>query len=455
MPETIDVMPEDQKKLNSMRQDAVSIFNSALSAVNAFYAVKKYCRRENDILYIDQSAFNLEAYQNIYIIGAGKASAHMGAAIEEILPLLKITGGIINVKYGHTVALKTIKLVEAGHPIPDKNGHTGAQQILHLVEKAKKDDLIICLISGGGSALLPLPALSLTLSDKQKTIRTLLSCGASINEINALRKHMSLLKGGRLAEKAWPATLITLIVSDVVGNPLDVIASGPTVGDPSTFRDCMDIIHKYNISDQIPAVVAEHFKNGITGKISDTPCPGDQIFDKTFNLIIASNIEALTAASKMSKSLGYNTLILSSMIEGDTREAALFHTAIAKEIRKTGNPVPSPACILSGGETTVILKGNGKGGRNQEFALTAALDISDENRMVLLSGGTDGTDGPTDAAGAVVDSETIRKAINAELNPADFLKNNDAYHFFQKTGDLVMTGPTGTNVMDLRIVLVK
>jgi glycerate 2-kinase len=454
VPETPNIMPEDKKELDAMRQDAVTIFNSALCAVNAFSAVKNYCRRKADTFYIDQFPVNLNRYKNIYVIGAGKASAHMGAAIEEILSN-RITDGIINVKYDHTVPLKRIKLIEAGHPIPDENGRKGALQILYLVEQLKAEDLVICLISGGGSALLPLPTPPLTLTDKQKTIRTLLSCGASINEINILRKHMSLIKGGRLAEKTWPATLITLIVSDVVCNPLDVIASGPTVGDPSTFNDCMDIISKYDILNRIPAAVAEHFKKGIDEKIADTPKPGTQLFDKTINLIVGSNIEALSAARKTAESLGYNTLILSSMIEGDTRQAAHLHTAIAKEIRKTGNPLSTPACILSGGETTVILAGTGKGGRNQEFALTAAIDIADEDRMVILSAGTDGTDGPTDAAGGIVDSCTIKKANGADLNPIAFLENNDSYHLFQKTGDLLITGPTGTNVMDLRIVLVK
>ncbi len=454
MPESPNIMPKDQEKLNSMRQDAATIFNSALSAVNAFSAVKRFCRLKEDTFYIDQFPVNLSRYNNIYVIGAGKASAPMGAAMEEILSE-KITDGIINVKYDHTLRLKKIKIIEAGHPIPDENGRAGALQILRLAEKAKKNDLIICLISGGGSALLPLPAPPLTLADKQKTIHTLLSCGASINEINALRKHMSLLKGGRLAEKAWPATLITLIVSDVVGNPLDVIASGPTVADPSTFHDCMNIIRKYHIIDRIPVPVVEHIRNGINGKVSETPKPGTPIFDKTHNVIVASNMEALSAAGKTAESLGYNAVILSSMIEGDTRQAAHMHTAIAKEIRKTGNPLPPPACVLSGGETTVILSGKGKGGRNQEFALTAAIDIADDHRMVILSGGTDGTDGPTDAAGAVVDSDTMEKSLDSGLNPAAFLENNDSYHFFQKTGDLLMTGATGTNVMDLRILLVK
>jgi glycerate 2-kinase len=447
-------MPDDQTKLNSMRLDAETIFNSALCAVNAFGAVKKYCRVDNNTFYIDQVPVNLSQYKNIYIIGAGKASAHMGAAIEEILEE-KITDGILNVKYKHTLPLKKIKLIEAGHPIPDENGCAGAQKILHIAQQATKDDLIICLISGGGSALLPLPAPPLTLADKQTTIRTLLSCGTPINEINVLRKHMSLIKGGRLAEAAWPATLVSLIISDVVGNPLDIIASGPTVGDPGTFRDCMDIITKDNICDRIPASVTKFIQNGINGNIPETQKPGTKIFDQTINMIIASNTEALSAAKKSAESRGYNTLILSSMIEGDTRQAAHLHTAIAKEIHKTGNPVPSPACILSGGETTVNLTGTGKGGRNQEFALASAVDIADENRMVILSGGTDGTDGPTNAAGAVVDSCTIQKAKVLALNPVDFLKNNDSYHFFQKAGGLLMTGPTGTNVMDLRIVLVK
>jgi len=447
-------MPDDQTKRNTMRHDAETIFNSALSAVNAFSAVKNFCRLDNDTLHIGPIPFNLQHYNNIYIIGAGKASAHMGVAIEEILAG-KITSGIINVKYGHTAALKTIKLIEAGHPIPDENGCAGANQILQIAQQAKKDDLVICLTSGGGSALLPLPVPPITLTDKQETIHTLLSCGASINEINTLRKHMSLLKGGHLAGATWPATVVSLIVSDVVGNPLDIIASGPTVGDPGTFNDCMDIILKYNILDSIPVPVAQFIQNGVSGNIPETPKPGSKILARAHNFIVASNMEALTAAAQKAESLGYNTLILSSMIEGDTQQAAHLHTAIAKEIRKTGNPIASPACILSGGETTVIIKGDGKGGRNQEFALTAAFDIADEDQMVILSGGTDGTDGPTDAAGAIVDSRTIARAITAGLNPAAFLLDNDSYHFFHKTGDLLMTGPTGTNVMDLRVVLVK
>lgn len=447
-------MPLNPKALSTMRHDAAAIFESALRAVHAGTTIKTACCLKNDLFSVGTTSFDLNKYENIYIIGAGKASAHMGAAIEDLL-LSKITSGIITVKYDHTVTLKKIKLIEAGHPIPDKNGQKGAQAILNLAKQAQKNDLIICLISGGGSALLALPSPSLSLADKQKTIQALLACGAAIDDINTLRKHMSIIKGGWLAKKAHPATLVTLILSDVVGDKLDVIASGPSVPDCSSFFDCMDIIKSYDIVNELPKRVVEHLKKGGEGKIKETPKPGDPAFKSTFNLIIGSNSQTLYAAKEKSKALGYNTLILSSMIEGDTGDAARFHTAIAKEIRKSGNPIPSPACILSGGETTVKIKGNGLGGRNQEFALEAAREIKNEDQTVILSAGTDGTDGPTDAAGAIVDSQSIKKAMAAGLNPDHFLANNDSYHFFDKTDELIITGPTGTNVMDIRIVLVK
>jgi glycerate 2-kinase len=437
-----------------MRHDAAAIFDSALCAVHAGTAVKTSCCLKKDVLTVGTTSFDLRRYRNIHIIGAGKASAHMGAAIEDLL-LSRITDGIITVKYDHTASLKKIKLIEAGHPVPDENGQKSAHAILNIADKAQADDLIICLISGGGSALLALPAPSLTLGDKQKTIQTLLACGASIDDINTLRKHMSIIKGGGLAQKAYPATLVTLILSDVVGDTLDVIASGPTIPDSSSFSDCMNIITSYDIINDLPRRAVEHFKKGSEGKIKETPKPGDPAFKNTYNLIIGSNSQALHAARKKAEALGYNTLILSSLIEGDTGEAARFHTSIAKEIRKTGNPIPPPACILSGGETTVKIKGNGLGGRNQEFALEAAFELKNEDQMVLLSAGTDGTDGPTDAAGAIVDSQTIKKALATGLNPDHFLENNDSYNLFKKTDELIVTGPTGTNVMDIRIVLVK
>jgi hydroxypyruvate reductase len=377
----------------------------------------------------------------------------MAAAIEDILGE-KITKGIINVKYQHVVNLKRIKLIEAGHPVPDKNGQNGASAILELALSAAKNDLVVCLISGGGSALLPLPYKGLTLKDKQKTIKELLSCGASIHEINSIRKHTSMIKGGRLAQAIYPATLVSLILSDVVGDDLEVVASGPTAQDSSTFSDCVKIIKKYNIIKKLPSSVINHLEAGASGNIPESPKTGDPVFKKTYNLIIGSNIEAIMSAKKKAESLGYNTLILSSLIEGETRQVAHIHGAIAREITKTGNPIPSPACILSGGETTVVLKGKGLGGRNQEFSLAAAIDIAGNKNTVVLCAGTDGNDGPTDAAGALADNNTIKRAISIGLDPNKFLENNDSYNFFKDLNDLLITGPTNTNVMDLRIILV-
>ncbi|MBW2738544.1 MAG: glycerate kinase, partial [Deltaproteobacteria bacterium] len=379
--------------------------------------------------------------------------APMAAALEDILGE-RITKGIINVKYKHVAHLDRIKLIEAGHPVPDENGQNGANAILDLAHSAKKDDLLLCLISGGGSALLPLPYKGLTLKDKQETIKELFSCGASIHEINAIRKHTSMIKGGRLALAAHPATLISLILSDVVGDDLDVISSGPTVADSTIYIDCIKIFEKYDIIKKLPENIINHIKAGVSGKIPESPKIGDPVFEKTYNLVIGSNMEAMLAAKLHAECLGYKTIMLSSMIEGETKEVAKVHGAIAKEIIKTGNPLPPPACILSGGETTVTLRGKGLGGRNQEFSLAAATDIAGTDRIVVLSGGTDGTDGPTDAAGAIADNNTLKRAGNMGIDPHYFLENNDSYHFFKKLDDLLITGPTNTNVMDLRILLV-
>jgi hydroxypyruvate reductase len=446
-------MSFESKTISAMRKDAVKIFYKALKAVQSGTAIKRYCKFDGKTLFIGHRSYHLSRYKNLYILGSGKATAPMAAAIENIIDE-KITGGIITVKFGHVADLKHINLIEAGHPIPDENGIRGASAILNLAKIAKEDDLILCLISGGGSALLPFPYNGLTLKNKQDTIKILLSCGATIHEINTIRKHISKIKGGRLAQAAYPATLVTLILSDVVGDDLDVIASGPTVPDSSSFYDCKNIFRKYNIIDKIPQNILNHIESGISGEIDETPKPHDPVFDKTYNLIIGNNFESLMSAKEKAESLGYNVLILSSMIEGETRFIAQVHGAIAKEIIKTGNPLPLPACILSGGETTVTISGNGLGGRNQEFALSASIDISGKKNIVILSAGTDGIDGPTDAAGAFSDTFTLKRAEKMGLDPYRFLSNNDSYHFFQSLGDLFITGPTNTNVMDLRIVLV-
>jgi len=439
--------------LMKMRQDAETIFRSGISAVQPEAAIKRHCRLDDARLIIGENGFDLSGFQNIFAVGAGKAGAPMAKAVEDILGD-RITDGIVVVKYDHVCKTGKVRLMEAGHPIPDENGQTGANAVMEMAGQASSSDLVICLISGGGSALLPLPAIGLTLKDKQDTAQLLLDCGATIHEVNTIRKHISMIKGGRLAEAAFPAPVITLILSDVVGDNLDVIASGPTVPDSGTFRDCLTILNKYDISDKLPRAVKEFIHSGAQGKITDTPKKGNPVFEKTTTSIVGSNMDAIREAEKKAKELGYNVLVLSSMIQGETKTVACVHTAIAKEIRKTGRPLPPPACILSGGETTVTIRGGGKGGRNQEFALAAAMDLAGEENILVMSGGTDGTDGPTDAAGAFADTDTMKRASALEMNPASFLNNNDSYHFFEKTNDLVITGPTNTNVMDLRIVLV-
>lgn len=301
---------------------------------------------------------------------------------------------------------------------------------------------------------MPAPVQGITLAQKQEVTKLLLTCGATIHEINAIRKHISAIKGGGLARAAAPATLITLILSDVIGDPLDTIASGPTVPDSQTFADCFTILRKYDIEDQIPAPVLQRLQQGAQGEIPDTPKEGDPIFAKVQNLIIASNILAARAAAEKAVDLQYQTMILSTYVEGETREVAKVHTAIIKEILHTGHPLQTPACIISGGETTVTIQGKGMGGRNQEFVLATVRDIAGFPNVVVLSAGTDGTDGPTDAAGAIADGQTLEQAASLSLDPLDFLKRNDSYHFFAALKDLLKTGPTNTNVMDLRILLV-
>jgi hydroxypyruvate reductase len=446
-------MPLCNDYLASLRCDASEIFHAALKSVHAGTAVENACRIENGRLRVHSHAIDLTRVRRIYVVGAGKASADMAEGLEKLLKD-RITAGAVTVKYGHTRPLEKIRLAEAGHPVPDSSGLEGAGRIMKTVDQAEASDLVVCLLSGGGSALLPYPAEPLTLVDKQAAIRALMDCGAEIHEINAVRKHMSAVKGGRLAARAWPAAVLTLIVSDVVGDDLDVIASGPTVGDPSTFADCLQTISAYGLKEKLPRPVVEHMEKGAAGRIPETPKPGDRLFERTQNHIIAAGRTALQQAKAAARAMGYNALILSSMITGDTRAAARLHASIASEVRHSGNPVQAPACLLSGGETTVVVSGGGKGGRNQEFALSSAVSIAGEEGIVVLSGGTDGTDGPTDAAGAVVDSASVQKARRLGLSPSQYLEANDSYNFFRQTGELLMTGPTGTNVMDLRVILV-
>ena len=436
-----------------MREHAMQIFEAGLQAVDPVDAIKRHTRKDKDRLFIGDRQFNLNDYDRILVVGAGKAVASMAKAMEDLLGD-RISDGVIVVKDAHGLPLNKIKVREASHPVPDERGVKGTEKILSLVEKAGERDLIICLISGGGSALLIAPVSDISLEDKQKATELLLDSGATIHEFNTVRKHLSRAKGGRLAQMAYPATVSSLILSDVVGDDLDVIASGPTVPDSSTFQDADRILHDYGIWDQLASSVRLHIEKGSSGQIKDTPKSDNPVFKHCFQTLVGTNLQALEAAAKSAEGLGYRSFILSSKVEGEAREAAKFFTAIAKEVLDSENPIKLPACVLCGGETTVTIQGDGRGGRNQEFALAAALAIDGLDNVVVLSGGTDGTDGPTDAAGAIADGATLKRARENGLDPKDFLLRNDSYRFFQKLDDLLMTGPTRTNVMDIYLLLV-
>ena len=437
----------------TMREHARALFDAAIQAVDAEQCVRRFVRLDGDVLHVGNQDYNLSHYTRVLVVGMGKASPQMGVALEDILGD-RIAGGVINTKYEHGESLQHIEVVECGHPVPDEAGVEGANRILSLLADADEKTLVICVISGGGSALTPAPVDGVSLGDKQETTRLLLSCGANIVELNAIRKHLSRIKGGTMARVAFPATVVALMLSDVIGDPMDVIASGPTVPDTSTFQTCLDILDKYDLLEKIPDAVKARFEAGLAGDIDDTPKPGDEALARVQNLVVGSNGLAVSAAAAKAKDLGYNTLVLSTRVEGEAREVAYVYAGIAKEIVASGQPIVAPACVISGGETTVMVRGHGKGGRNQELALSAAIQLAGCEQVVMLSGGTDGTDGPTDAAGAIVDGQTIARANQKDISALAHLKNNDAYHFFKPLDDLIITGATGTNVADVAFVMV-
>jgi len=440
-------------KVETMRQHAMEIFQAALRAVDPVEAILRCVKHAGEGILIGEHRFKFKDYDRILMVGAGKAGAPMAKALEDLLGD-RVADGVIVVKEGHGLPLQHVRIHEAGHPVPDERGIRGAEDILSLVNEAGERDLVICVISGGGSALLVAPAEGITLADKQEVTRLLLACGAGIHEINTVRKHLSRAKGGGLARLAYPATVVSLILSDVIGDDLNVIASGPAVPDTSTFADAREVFNKYDIWHKLPESVKTLIQHGLVGDIEDTPKAGDAIFQRCYSELVGTNIQALTAASSEARRKGYQPLILSSTVEGEAREVVKMFAAFAKEVRNSANPISAPACILCGGETTVTIQGKGKGGRNQEFALASAMIIDGMENIVVLSGGTDGTDGPTDAAGAIADGRTMARARAKNLDALDYLKRNDSYHFFQPLDDLIITGPTRTNVSDVYMVLV-
>ena len=436
------------------RKIALDILESTLKASNPKNLVKKQIHRKGNLLKFASLIINLDDYDRIYIIGAGKASGSMAEAITELLQT-RITNGFVNIPRGMAPGLKTgrIKLNEAGHPLPDKAGVYGARKIIKILEDVKENDLIIALISGGGSALLPLPAGNISLTEIQNITNNLLKCGAKIDEINIVRKHVSDIKGGRLAMKVFPATLVSLIISDVVGDHLPSIASGLTVPDPSTYSDAVEILKRYCIWEKSPQTVRLHLNNGLEGKASESPKPSNPYFKKVHNILLGSNRTALKVAKKKVKQLGLTPIVLSAFMEGEARHVGTVIASIARETVLHEGFLPKPIVVLVGGETTVTVIGHGKGGRNQELALSASLGINELEGVVIASIGTDGVDGPTDAAGALVDGSTLKRAQEKGMNPLDYLDNNDSYTFFMNLNALIMTGPTGMNINDLIILV--
>jgi glycerate 2-kinase len=420
------------------RKNALQIFRAALDAADPEQAVLRHLKFDGRALLAGRRRYRLSQFDRIHVIGAGKAAGAMARGVEHLLGP-RISDGFVNVPDGVAVRLRNITLHQCGHPVPDQRGVDGARRIAAVAKDSGPRDLLLCLISGGASALMPLPAERVTLAQKREITRRLLACGATIHEINTVRKHLSQIKGGHLARLAHPATVVALILSDVIGDDLDVIGSGPTVPDRSTVADAAAIFQKYGLR---PLALRE------------TPKPGDPVFDRVQNLIVGSNRQALDAAARKARALGYRTTVLSTFVEGETRDIALMHAAIAKEILSSGRPARPPVCLLSGGETTVTVRGRGLGGRNQEFVLAAAIALEGFGSVTIFSAGTDGIDGPTDAAGAIADASTIPRARKLRMDTRTFLDDNDSYRFFDRLGALVKTGPTGTNVMDVRILLV-
>ena len=438
---------------SGLRRDALAILKAALEAADAGNAVRRHFSSSANHLRAGALRIPLKDFDRVFLIGAGKAAVQMAAAASRALPRT-LSGGIVITKYGHAGrGLGRVSVIEAGHPIPDEHGLAASQQVRDLLSELNARDLLIVVISGGASALLAAPAGPVTLAAKQQTTDLLLRAGANIAELNAVRKHLSALKGGRLAALAYPATVVSLLLSDVIGDPIDIIGSGPTAPDPATFRDALAVLGKYELTDRVPESVRARLRQGAAGNLPETPKPGDPLFRNVHNIVVGSNGLAIEAAARKGRALGYRTLILSSTVQGETREVARVHGQILREIRSSGHPIRPPACVLSGGETTVTVRGKGKGGRNLEFALAAALEIAGLKDSLVLSAGSDGTDGPTDAAGAIATGETLSRAAALGLDAAARLRANDSYPFFDSLGDLIRTGPTGTNVMDIHLLL--
>lgn len=444
-------------RIKKFREDSKLFFKAAVESVSACALINQHISFDGSNIIISnltggQSVFHISNFNKIYMIGAGKASAAMAKQLEYILGSLFDDSCIVT-KYGFGRKLNHYECIEAGHPLPDINGIKAGQRITKICQNANADDLIINLLSGGASSLLICPADGITLEDKIATVNLLLNAGADIFELNNIRKHLSKIKGGNLAKETYPATTINLVISDVIGDDLSVIGSGLFSPDPSTFNSCLEIIKKYDLVNEIPNNVLYRITNGVNNLIDETPKNGEKFFKNIHNFIIGKNSVALNKIKEEAEGMDYETEIVSHEFQG---EAKIIGKQIVRLIEKKQDPssMEKPKCYIFGGETYVKVTGKGKGGRNQELVLSAALECSGEGNFVLLSGGTDGNDGPTDAAGAICDNHTILRAKNLYMNAEKMLKENDSYNFFKPLNDLIFTGPTDTNVMDIQIAII-
>jgi glycerate 2-kinase len=423
-----------------------------LAAVDANTAVCQAISRQGQELIIGRRRYDLRHYEQVVVAGAGKATAPMAQAVEQQLGH-RLDGGLVVVKYGHGLPTKRIIVVEAGHPVPDQSGQRAAARLCAMAAELGQRDLLIVLLSGGASSLLPGPVPGVTLADKQRTTRELLRCGASIREINTVRKHLSYIKGGRLAELT-KATVVTLILSDVLDDDLSAIASGPTAPDPTTYQEAVAVLKRYRIWGAVPQRIRQHLDRGCQGLVSETPKPGTSLFRRVHHHIIGNNATAVSAVTCAAREAGLRTLVHTPALTGEAREAGTQFGALAKKIACGRKQLQRPYCVVAGGETTVTVTGKGTGGRAQEFAAAAALEISGLAKVWVVAIGTDGTDGPTDAAGAVVDGNTVARAQRLSVDLKGALKHHNTYPALKRLHQLITTGPTGTNVNDLYLIFV-
>ena len=427
----------------TLREKARAVFDAALRASDVGPLVRQAL-----------AGLDLPSRGRVLVVGAGKASGAMAAAAEEALGD-RVVAGVVAVKDGHLAPTRRVRLLEAGHPVPDQRGADAARAIRDLAASATADDLVLVLISGGGSALTPAPAPPITLAEKQALTRLLLRAGADIKQLNAVRKHVSTLKGGQLARAAAPARVEALLLSDVNGDPLDVIASGPTAPDDSTFAEAMRILDRFDIRDQVAPSIVTRLQQGIEGKIAETPKPGDPLFERVRNRIIGNNTVVVDAAAAAARTLGLTPLVLTRTLEGEAVDVGRRFAAMARDLKAGRGPVAPPCCVIAGGETTVTVRGQGNGGRCQELALAAAIELEGLTGAVVLAAGTDGSDGPTTAAGAIADGESARRARAAHVDLAARLADNDSHAALEPLGDLLLTGPTNTNLLDLYLIVVE